>query len=118
MVRGEGESEDAWPEEEPPFSDWCRALMGSRRKPGARVVAGRAEGKEGKGGDGKEEGEERAEVGDWTGVNTDSESTVMAGQGEEEAEEGKVIRGAEADEEPDPDWPFDCNGPIMSDFDN
>lgn len=35
MARGEGEREDAWPEDDPPLSDWCRAVRGSRSKAGA-----------------------------------------------------------------------------------
>lgn len=53
MARGEGETEEVWPED-PPLSDWCRAVRGSKSKAGAgREVEGRA------GGEGREEGEGR-----------------------------------------------------------
>lgn len=68
MARGEGESEEAWPDDEPPLSDWCRAVSGSKSKAGAgREQEGRAGGEEGrKGEQGREEGEDgdRTEQGD------------------------------------------------------
>lgn len=67
MARGEGESEEAWPEEDPPLSDWCRAVRGSKSKAGAgREEEDSAEGEGREGGDGWHGGEdgERAERGD------------------------------------------------------
>lgn len=67
MARGDGESEDAWPEEDPPLSDWCRAVRGSRSKAGAgRELEGKAGGEGINGGEGMDGGEdgEGAERGD------------------------------------------------------
>lgn len=48
MARGEGESEEAWQDDDPPLSDWCRAVSGSRSKAGVvREVEGRAGGEGG-----------------------------------------------------------------------
>lgn len=67
MARGEGDREEAWPEEDPPLLDWCRAVRGSRSKAGAGMeVEDRAGGVGREGGEGRDWGEdgERAAGGD------------------------------------------------------
>lgn len=69
MARGEGDREEAWPEEEPPLSGWFRAVRGSRSNVGAEGEELREEGTD---------GETTAEA-TW-GLKEDSKSTVMSGQ--------------------------------------
>lgn len=135
MARGEGEREEAWPEEDPPLLDWCRAVRGSRSRAGAGGGVEDRAGGVGRGGgegrDGDEDGE-RAATGDWDAIE-DSDSIVMAGQEEEEdAGVMKVSTGTrvdsgpeleptlEHDPEPEPElipvWTFDGNGLIRSGF--
>lgn len=66
MARGEGEREEAWPEEEPPLLKWWGTLKGSKSK----MVAGR-ELEVMTGGEGGLAGAER--------TTEDSVSMVMAG---------------------------------------
>lgn len=98
MARGEGEREEAWPEEAEARSDWCRAVRGSKSKAGA----GRKE-EVGEGGEERGEDGERAAGGDWD----DSGSTVMVGQEEEGGAGGRRVRTGPAGEdgglEPGPD---------------
>lgn len=105
MARGEGDSEDAWPEEDPPLLDWCRAVRGSRSRAGA---GGETEEAGGMGGEGRHGGEEevRAAGGDGHTERQDSDSMVMAGQEEDEAAGvGGVITGPDLEPtvQPDPD---------------
>lgn len=69
MARGEGEREEAWPEEDPPLLNWWGTLKGSKSK----MVAGREVMTGGEGGQGGERvaGAER--------TTEDSVSMVMAG---------------------------------------
>lgn len=123
VARGEGEREDAWPEEEPPLLDWCSAVRGSRSKAGAGREVEDEAGREGRDGE-RTAGE----------VKEDSDSMVMAGQAEEEEEDPGVMKfstGTGADSgsdltpmlvhEPDlelelkPAWTFDGNALIWYD---
>lgn len=78
MARGEGEREEAWPDEAEvaPRSDWCRAVRGSKSRAGAR-----REVEVGDGGEGRGEEDDGA-----SGEDKDSRFTIMAGQGREEEE--------------------------------
>lgn len=75
MARGDGEREEAWPDEaEVARSDWCRAVRGSKSKTGARREA-----EVGEGGEGRGEDDDGA-----SGEDKDSGFTIIAGQGKKE----------------------------------
>lgn len=86
MARGDGEREEAWPEDDPPLSDWCRAVSGSRSRAGA----------------GREEGDR----GDGDATEDVSDSTAMTGQDDPDPD---------PETEPDLAWPSKGKGGARSD---